>query len=148
MTNIHGKMEGQDILARVEVIQKEKEKKKEEAESRKKSKERLNELFYKCKSKCFCVGPCNAKGFKECPNCNSITKLIYSKTDLVASVEMECLMAKVGSGDVLQDVISGLLLVIPKARDSRLYQVLGDENLKSFFKIYQTIDKDLLMETF
>ena len=32
----------------------------------------------------------------------------------VASVEMECLMAKVGSGDVLQDVISGLLLVIPK----------------------------------
>ena len=66
----------------------------------------------------------------------------------VASVEMECLMAKVGSGDVLQDVISGLLLVIPKARDSRLYQVQGYENLKSLFKIYQTIDKDLLMETF
>ena len=73
-------MEGQDILARVEVIQKEKEKKKEEAESRKKSKERLKELFYKCKSKCFCVGPCNAKGLKECPNCNSITKSTYSKT--------------------------------------------------------------------
>ena len=67
MTNVHGKMEGQDILARVEVIQKEKEKKKEEAESRKKSKERLNELFYKCKSKCFCVGPCNAKGFERMP---------------------------------------------------------------------------------
>ena len=270
MTNVHGKMEGQDILARVEIIQKEKEKKKEEAESRKKSKERPKELFYKCKSKCFCVGPCNAKGFKECPNCNSITKLIYSKTacqvagrkpvmicpasstvvstskkqkqvkkkffddeeedssfldetpesseelageessdnevvdeskramatihgawkaispsikkdevmdkwfgvvyhggkvpilhvakllchflddenGLVASVEMECLMAKVGSGNVLQDVISGLLLVIPKARNSRLYQVQGDENLKSFFKIYQTIDKDLLMEAF
>ena len=58
-------MEGQDILARVEVIQKEKEKKKEEAESRKKSKERLKELFYKCESKCFCVGPCNAKGFER-----------------------------------------------------------------------------------
>ena len=80
MTNVHGRMEGQDILARVEVIQKEKEKKKEEAESRKKSKERLKELFYKCKSKCFCVGPCNAKGLKECPNCNSITKSTYSKT--------------------------------------------------------------------
>ena len=66
----------------------------------------------------------------------------------VASVEMECLMAKVGSGDVLQDVISGLLLVIPKARDSRFFQVQGYENLKSLFKIYQTIDKDLLMETF
>ena len=29
MTNVHGLMEGQGILARVEVIQKEKEKKKE-----------------------------------------------------------------------------------------------------------------------
>ena len=33
--NVHGLMEGLDILARVEVVQKEKEKKKEEAESRK-----------------------------------------------------------------------------------------------------------------
>ena len=62
----------------------------------------------------------------------------------VASAEMECHMAKVGSGDVLQatpfhlprdtaifslqDVISGPLLVIPKARDSRSYQVQGYEN--------------------
>ena len=82
----------------------------------------------------------------------------------VASVKMECLMAKVGSGDVLQatsfhlprdiaifplqDVISGPLLVIPKTRNSRSYQVQGYANLKSLFKIYQTIDKDLLMETF
>ena len=73
-------MEGQDILATVEVIQKEKEKKKKEAESGKKSKERLEELFYKCKSKCFCVGPCNAKGLKECPNCHSIMKPTCSKT--------------------------------------------------------------------
>ena len=266
MTNVHGRVEGQDILARVKVIQKEKEKKKEEAESRKKSKERLKELFYKCKLKCFCVGPCNAKGLKECPNCHSIMKSTYSKTACqvagrkpvmicpasstvvstskkqkqvkkkffddeeedssfldetpesseelageessdnevvdeskramatihgawkaisppnkedevmgkwfgvvycggkvlmlhvakllrhflddengpVASAEMECHMAKVGSGDVLQatpfhlprdtaifplqDVISGPLLVIPKARDSRSYQVQGYEN--------------------
>ena len=59
-------MEGQDILARVEVIQKEMEKKKE-AESRKKSKERLKELFYKCKLKCFCIGPCNAERFERMP---------------------------------------------------------------------------------
>ena len=45
MTNIHGKMEGQDILARVEVIQKEKEKKKEEAESRKKIKRKAQRAF-------------------------------------------------------------------------------------------------------
>ena len=59
----------------------------------------------------------------------------------VVSAEMECNMAKVGSGDVLQatpshfprdtaifplqDVISGPLLVIPEARDSRSYQVQG-----------------------
>ena len=73
-------MEGQDILPRVEVIQKKKGKKKEKAESRKKSKERLKELFYKCKLKCFCVGPCNAKGLKECPNCHSIMKSTCSKT--------------------------------------------------------------------
>ena len=57
----------------------------------------------------------------------------------MTSVEMECLMAEVESGDVLQamwfhlphdivifplqDVISGPLLVIPKASHSRLYQV-------------------------
>ena len=46
VANVHGLMEGQDILAIVEVIPKKKEKKKkEEAESRKKSKERLKELF-------------------------------------------------------------------------------------------------------
>ena len=67
MTNVHGPMEGQYILARIEVIQKEKEKKKEEAESRKKSKERLKELFYKCKLKCFCIGPCNAERFERMP---------------------------------------------------------------------------------
>ena len=65
--------------ARVEVIQKEKEKKKE-AESRKKSKERLKELFLQVQIKVFCVGPCNAKGLKECPNCHSIMKLTCSKT--------------------------------------------------------------------
>ena len=70
----------------------------------------------------------------------------------VASVEKGCLMAKVEYGDVLQpipfhlpcgivifllqDVISGPLLVIPKARDSRSYQVQGYENLKVLFKIY------------
>ena len=79
VTNVHGSMEGQDILARAEIVQKEKEKKKE-AESRKRSKERFKELFYKCKSKCFCVGPCNAKGWKECPNCHSIMKSTCSKT--------------------------------------------------------------------
>ena len=41
----NGKMEGQDILARVEVIQKEKEKKKEEAESRKKIKRKPQRAF-------------------------------------------------------------------------------------------------------
>ena len=60
-------MEGQDILPRVEVIQKKKGKKKEKAESRKKSKERLKELFYKCKLKCFCIGPCNAERFERMP---------------------------------------------------------------------------------
>ena len=28
----------------------------------------LEGLFYKCKSKCFSTGPCNAKGLKERPN--------------------------------------------------------------------------------
>ena len=88
-------------------------------------------------------------------------RLLNYEDGPVASVEMECLMAKVGPGDVLQatsfhlpcdiaifpleDVISGPRI---QARDSRSYQVQGYENLKSLFKIYQTVDKDLLMEAF
>ena len=44
VTNVHGWMEGQDILARAEVIQKVKEKKKE-AESRKKIKRKVQRAF-------------------------------------------------------------------------------------------------------
>ena len=46
-------MEGQNILARVEVIQKEKEKKKEEAESRKKIKRKAQRAFLQVQIKGF-----------------------------------------------------------------------------------------------
>ena len=79
VTNVHGSMEGKDILERVEVLQKEKEKKKNDLEAKKQEKAKLNELFYKCKSKCVCKGVCNAKYLKQCPNCNTVMKSTCSK---------------------------------------------------------------------
>lgn len=76
ITNVHGSMEGQDILKKVEVLEKEKEKKKNDVEARKIAKEELRERFFKCKSKCICEGVCEAK---ECPNCHSVMKSTCSK---------------------------------------------------------------------
>ena len=79
ITNVHGSMEGQDILKKVEALEKEKEKKKNDAEARKIEKEELRERFFKCKSKCICKGICKAKDLKECPHCHSIMKSTCSK---------------------------------------------------------------------
>ena len=79
ITNIHWSMEAQDILSKVESIEKEKEQKQQGQLAKKEQKEKEKELFYRCKTKCVCEGTCAAKNLKECPNCHSVMKSVCSK---------------------------------------------------------------------
>ena len=73
-------MEAQDILTKIELIEKEKNKKQEQKLVKEKQKVTEKELFYRCKTKCICKGVCAAKHLKECPNCHSIMRSICSKS--------------------------------------------------------------------
>lgn len=79
VTNVHGSMEAQDILAKVKSIEKEKNEKEHQKEKKKEQKVEEREAFYKCKSKCICNGICSAKGLKECPICHEIKRSVCSK---------------------------------------------------------------------
>ena len=43
------------------------------------NKNKQNERFFKCKTKCSCKGVCAAKGLKQCPVCQEIKKSVCSK---------------------------------------------------------------------
>ena len=51
-TNVHGSMEGQDILSKVAELEKEKQKKIQESVERKEKMVQQKELFYCCKDQC------------------------------------------------------------------------------------------------
>jgi len=72
-------MEAQDILKKLELIEKEKNEKIEEKAKKKQQKNDEKELFFKCKTKCICKGVCAAKGLQQCPVCNEIKKSVCSK---------------------------------------------------------------------
>ena len=79
VTNVHGSMEGQDILSKVAELEKEKQKKIQESVERKEKMVQQKELFYRCKVQCCCEGECKAKLSKESPKCHSILKSVCSK---------------------------------------------------------------------
>ena len=81
ITNVHGSMEGQDILSKVESIEKEKQRKVVVQYEKKQKKEEENEMFYKWKSKCVCEGVCAAKDLKECSQCDSVMRSACSKAN-------------------------------------------------------------------
>ena len=78
VTNVHEYMEGQDVLSRLSNLEKEKQRKVKESVERK-EKVQQKELFYRCKLQCYCVGECQAKSLKECPQCHSVLKSVCSK---------------------------------------------------------------------
>ena len=79
ITNVHGSMEGQDMLSKVESIELEKKRKVSDKEEKTRQKEEEKEVFYRCKTKCVCKGECQAKFLRECPNCHSVMKSTCSK---------------------------------------------------------------------
>ena len=52
VTNVHGSMEGQDVLSRLSDLEKEKQRKVKESVERKEKKVQQKELFYHCKMQC------------------------------------------------------------------------------------------------
>ena len=78
---------------------------------------------------------------------------LYDVEGPVKSIQLECLMPKVGSGNVLKappahlpdffpfhNIIYGPMEVTPKARDGRAYFVKDYEQLKSHFEIVKAAD--------
>ncbi|XP_066924340.1 uncharacterized protein [Clytia hemisphaerica] len=80
ITNVHGSMEAQDILSRVEAIEKEKQKKEQQKEEKLQQKNWEKEAFFRCKKNCVCSdGECEAKGLKQCPVCFEVKRSVCSK---------------------------------------------------------------------
>ena len=80
VTQVHGSMEGHDIIDQVKVLNDEKERKKEVVKQKEDKKDEDKESFFRCKQKCVCdKQKCLAFGLRECPSCHSILKSICSK---------------------------------------------------------------------
>ena len=54
MTQVHGSMEGKEVLKLVEKIQSEKDAKLKLKQEKSDNKDREKEIFYRCKEKCVC----------------------------------------------------------------------------------------------
>ena len=75
VTQVHGSMEGQHILERIEELSKEKEKNKAAKEERKKKKTENTETFIRCEKSCVCgEAVCMAKGLRQCSQCKDVFK--------------------------------------------------------------------------
>ena len=80
VTQVHGSMEGNEVVEVVKRITEAKEKMLQLKEEKVKAKEKQKEDFYRCKTKCvFKKDKCLAVGLKECPSCHCILHSICSK---------------------------------------------------------------------
>jgi len=80
VTQVHGSLEGKDVMNLVKSIKDEKNKKQEAAEERDAKKQGEKDAFFRCKEKCICgETKCFASGLKECPSCHNILKSVCSK---------------------------------------------------------------------
>ena len=75
VTQIHGSMQGKEVLKMVESI-----KKKKIKEDKIQKQENEWRLFHLCKLQCvYQQGKCAALGLKECPHCHSILRSVCSR---------------------------------------------------------------------
>lgn len=82
VTQVHGSMRAQDVIAKVQHIRKEKEKKAEANKQAAEKKECMKEAFIRCKEKCNCnQKKCSATGLKQCPICKNVLKSNCSKSN-------------------------------------------------------------------
>lgn len=116
ITNVHGSMEAQDILTKVELIEKEKNKKQTEKLVKEKKKESEKELFYRCKTKCVCKGICAAKHLRECPNCHSVMRSVCSKGACKINGKKP-VMLQVASSTITRSSVKRLATVLSEESD-------------------------------
>ena len=75
VTQVHGSMEGKNVLALATKIKEDKEVKEKSRKEALQKKNMQKELFIKCKDKCNCeMEVCNALLLKQCPVCHNVQK--------------------------------------------------------------------------
>ena len=80
VTQVHGSMEGQDIIAKVAEIKESKEVKEMLKEKSKEDQQNRISAFHRCKIQCSCDSqPCQAKGLRECSQCHNILRSVCSR---------------------------------------------------------------------
>lgn len=80
VTQVHGSMEGKNILEKVSEIKAEKAKQEEEKKEKKSKQQQRTADFLKCKEKCVCEkNVCAASRLQECPSCHNVLKSVCSK---------------------------------------------------------------------
>ena len=81
LTQVHGSMEGEDVLKLVESINNLKEKKVQEKEDREQKKSEETELFYRSKERYISDNSiCKAAKLKQCPMCRIVMKSVCGKS--------------------------------------------------------------------
>ena len=79
VTQVHGSMEGKNVLKLVQDIKEQKEQKEKAKDERTEKKQMQKEAFYRCKERCVCEGVCEARGLKQCSSCHNILKSVCTK---------------------------------------------------------------------
>ena len=80
VTQVHGSMEGKQILEKVAEIKRDKLEKEKSKENVKLKHQEKMSAFHRCKQNCVCEAkPCEAKGLRECPQCHNILQSVCSK---------------------------------------------------------------------
>ena len=84
VTQVHGSMQGKEVLKMVESIKKKKDEEQKIKEDKIQKQENERRLFHLCKLRCVCQqGKCAALGLKECPHCHSILRSVCSNAACV-----------------------------------------------------------------
>ena len=80
ITQVHGSMQGKDVITMVETVKKKKEDLEKKKEERAEKQAGDRQAFYKCKFQCVCEErKCAALGLKECSKCGNILRSVCSK---------------------------------------------------------------------
>lgn len=81
VTQVHGSMEGKEILEKVSAMKEDKAKKELAQKERKSKHQQQVEAFFKCEEECTCGKKvCAATKLRECPCCHNVIKSMCSKS--------------------------------------------------------------------
>ena len=95
VTQVHGSMEGKEILEKVTAIKEDKTKKEQAKKEKKSNQQHQIEIFFKCKEECTCgKDVCAATKLRECPCCHNVLKSTCSKASCRGETGSKPIMIK------------------------------------------------------